>query len=54
MTYTPQLISQLLREMPDERLNTIHPHAFQMWPARKVVPGKVIRELISNEKARRK
>lgn len=52
-TYTPALISRLLRDMPTERLATIHPYAFQMWPARKVAPFNVIKELISNEQSRR-
>jgi hypothetical protein len=48
------LIGRLLRGMPTDRLAAIHPHDFQRWPAREVVPGKIIAELISNEKARRK
>lgn len=52
--YSPGLISRLLRDMPSDRLATIQPRAFQKWPAVRIVPGKVIAELISNEQSRRR
>lgn len=52
--YTPGLISRILREMPAERLAAIQPYAFQTWPTTRIVPGKVIRELINNERSRRR
>jgi len=52
--YTPAMITNLLRAMPDDRLRVAKPYDFQRWPTRKIVPGNVIRELIANEKARRK
>jgi hypothetical protein len=51
--YEPALITRLLRSMPDARLATVTPTAFQTWPVQYVTPGKLIRELIANEKARR-
>ncbi|MBO9624145.1 MAG: hypothetical protein J7500_15665 [Sphingomonas sp.] len=52
--YTPGMIAHALREMAPERLAAIHPHDFQRYPTRKIVPGKLIRELIDNERARRR
>lgn len=51
--YTPQMIAEVLRSMAPERLAAIQPVNFQMWPTRQIVPGRVISELISNERARR-
>lgn len=51
--YTPAMISRLLRDVPTERLATIAPAAFQTWPTRKIVPAKIIKELIANEQSRR-
>lgn len=52
--YTPGMITSLLRAMPVEQLATIQPAAFHLWPVRKIVPGKLIRELIDNEISRRR
>lgn len=47
------MIQRFLRRKTDAELAAAHPHQFQTWPTRKIVPGKLIRELIANEKARR-
>lgn len=52
--YTPGMITSLLRDMPGDRLATIQPTAFHVWPVRKIVPAKLIRELIDNEVSRRR
>lgn len=51
--FTPQMITDVLRSMSQERLEIITPAVFQTWPTRKIVSGKIIKELISNERARR-
>ena len=51
--YDPPMITKLLRSMDGARLASVHPHAFQTWPVQHVTPGKLILELIANEKARR-
>lgn len=51
--FTPAFITAVLRTMPVERLRMVGPVDFQRWPVRQIVPGKVIKELISNEIARR-
>ncbi len=38
----------------DSGLSSITPTAFHVWPVRKIVPGKLIRELIDNEISRRR
>jgi hypothetical protein len=52
--YTPAMITGLLRAMPADRLASILPTAFHAWPVRRIVPGKIIRELIDNEISRRR
>jgi hypothetical protein len=52
--YTAPMITSLLRAMPADRLASIQPTAFHVWPVRKIVPGKLIRELIDNEISRRR
>lgn len=52
--YTPAMIAGLLRSMPDDRLSTLDPKSFQTWPARQIVPAGTIREIITNEIARRR
>ena len=52
--YTPALIARLLRDMSEPQLASAHPHDFHRWPTRKIVPAKIIRELISNELDRRR
>jgi hypothetical protein len=52
--YTSAMIAGLLRAMPADRLHTVRPSAFQTWPTRKIVPGKIILELIANEQDRRR
>lgn len=52
--YTAGMITGLLRDMPADRLRTIAPIDFHRWPVRKIVPGKLIRELIDNEISRRR
>ncbi len=52
--YEPALISKLLRAMPAERFAAATAIQFQTWPAAKITPAKVIKELIENEKARRR
>lgn len=51
--FTPPMIADVLRTMAPERLAVIQPVNFQTWPVRRIVPSKVIAELISNERARR-
>lgn len=50
--YDPPMISRLLRTMPPDRLATVTDVKFRTG-AQVVTPGKIIRELISNEKQRR-
>lgn len=52
--FTPEQITYHLRGMSAERLAASHPYDFQRWPVRKIVPAKVIHELITNERQRRK
>lgn len=52
--YSASLITKLLRDMPADRLAAAHPHDFHRWPVRKIVAAKVINELISNERDRRR
>lgn len=52
--YDPPMITKLLRSMDSARLASVHPHDFQRWPVQYITPGKLIRELIANEKARRR
>lgn len=52
--FTPEMIADVLRAMPDERLSIIGPTPFQTWPTKNIVPGNIIRELIANEKAYRR
>jgi hypothetical protein len=52
--YTPAFIARLLRDMPADRLAATVPHDFHRWPTRKIVPAKIIRDLISNERDRRR
>lgn len=51
--YAPALITRLLRAMSDAELSAIDPHSFQTWPAQVITPGRIIRELIGNERAAR-
>lgn len=51
--YTPAMVTRCLRDMPADRLATVKPTDFHVWPVRKIVPGKVIRELIDNEVSKR-
>lgn len=53
LPYTPALITKLLRAMPADRLATIQPEDFQMWPARSIARADVIAEMIANERMRR-
>lgn len=52
--YTPAMVTRVLRDIPSDRLATIEPTDFHRWPVRNIVPGKLIRELISNEISRRR
>ncbi len=52
--YDPQMIGALLRTMPADRLNAADPAAFQRWPAATVTPATIIKDLIDNERARRR
>lgn len=52
--YDPPLITKLLRSMDDARLAGVEWQSFQVWPVQHITPGKLIRELIANEKARRR
>jgi hypothetical protein len=51
--YTPPLIAKLLRAMPADQLAAIRPDQFRMWPAPRIVPDRVTRELIRAERGRR-
>ena len=52
--YEPALIIRLLRAMSDERLSEVTWQQFQMHPAPCITKGAIIRELIANERDRRK
>lgn len=52
--YTPGMIANILSEMPDDRLAVAGHEQFQRWPVKNIVPGITIRELIANEKAKRR
>lgn len=47
------MIQRYLRRKSDSELASTRPEHFQMWPTRNIVAASIIRELISNEKARR-
>lgn len=51
--YDVPMIRAVLRTMPADRLARITPAAFQMHPVQVLTPLRMIRELISNEQARR-
>lgn len=51
--YSPGMISRALRSMSLPTLRAVHPHKFHTHPVRKIVPSRMIRELISNEIASR-
>jgi len=48
------LVSILLRRMPDARLAATAPSHFQTHPAPVTLKASVLRELIDNERARRR
>lgn len=52
--YDAPFITKLLRAMPVPRLAVVTATNFQTWPCDVVLPAKVIGELISNERARRR
>ncbi|UIJ43774.1 hypothetical protein LZK98_11795 [Sphingomonas cannabina] len=52
--YAPDFITSLLRQMSPAELATVKADDFQRWPVQIVTPAKIIRELTSNERARRK
>lgn len=52
--YSPPLITRLLRGFSDAELREVTPNRFQTWPAKRIVKGPIIQELISNERARRR
>lgn len=51
--YSVGMISRILRTMPPPVLARTKPDDFHRWPTRRIVPSRIINELISNEKARR-
>lgn len=51
--YDAEMISKLLRSMPQERLATIKASDFHMWPAQAITKAAVIGEMIAHEKQRR-
>ncbi len=52
--YTPAFVEILLRKMSDERLATVTPADFQVYPAAKILPTKIGQELIDAERAARR
>lgn len=52
--YDPSMIRSCLRQMPADRLASIHFHDFQRSPVQHVCKREVIEQLITNEKASRK
>ncbi len=52
--YDAPMIDALLRRMPAERLAIVVPSDFQRWPLVVVTASSIIRELITNERARRR
>lgn len=54
LPYDAPLIVKLLRAMSDEKLATVTWQQFQMHPAPCITKGAIIRELIANERDRRK
>jgi len=52
--YSVAMIARLLRIMPAARLCAVKPTDFQTWPASRIVPATIIRELIVNEQASRR
>lgn len=52
--YNAPMIVRLLRAMSSAQLATITSHQFQTHPAPVITKGAIIRELIANERHRRK
>lgn len=51
--YTPGMIRAVLRGMPDADLQRVTPRQFHAWPTRKIVPSRIISELITHERSTR-
>lgn len=51
--YTPGMIRAVLRSMPDADLQRATPRQFHTWPTRRIVPSRVISELITHERSTR-
>ena len=51
--YSVGMISRILHTMPPRALARAQADDFHRWPTRRIVPSRIINELISNEKARR-
>lgn len=51
--YTPSMIRAVLRDMPDADLSKATPRQFHTWPTRKIVPSRIIAELITHERSTR-
>lgn len=51
--YTKSAIHGLLKTMDDDALEKVDHTYFQRWPAAVIEKGELIKELITNEKARR-
>lgn len=54
LPYNVPMIQKLLRAMSSEKLEAATSDQFQIHPAPVVIKGAIIRELIANERARRK
>jgi hypothetical protein len=52
--YDGAMITALLRGMPPVRLAAATAALFQIWPAEVITPARVIAEMISNERQRRR
>lgn len=52
--FTPGMIARILRLFTPEQLAATSPQQFQLWPAKKIVPSAIVKELIANETARRR
>lgn len=52
--YDSQMVTSLLRNMPPDSLAAVTPDKFRMFPAPVVLPGDTLREMIANEKQRRR
>lgn len=51
--YTAGMIRRILADMPDADLQRATPRQFHEWPTRRIVPSRIISELITHERSTR-